>query len=87
MKMSESAKAYECVGLVSGIKAFKTVAKRKRGYVSEIRFPVFEVTVLSTMGDEFQFLCCRDAIPNIGERVKCTISFERVGDDDDADAV
>ena len=84
--MHESAKAYEFTGFVSRIDAFKTVAKRKRGYVSEIRFPVFEVTVLSTMGDKFQFLCGRDSLPNLGEKVKCTISLERFDDGEDADA-
>lgn len=84
--MPESAKAYEFTGFVSCIDAFKTVVKRNRGYAREIRFPIFEVTVLSTMGDEFQFLCGRDSLPNLGEKVKCTISFERVGDDDDSNA-
>ena len=86
MKMPESAKAYEGVGFVSGIKAFKTVVKKTRGAFRKIGFPIFEVTVLSTLGGESRFLCGRDALPSIGEKVKFTISHERVGDDDDTDA-
>lgn len=86
MKMSESAKAYEDVGFVSGIKAFRTASLARRGVVYKMRFPVVEVTVASTHGHEFRFLCERDAVPNLGEKVKCTISFELVGDDDDTDA-
>lgn len=84
--MSESAKACEGVGFVSGIKAFKAVATKTQGVIRRIGFPVFEVTVLSELGGEFRFLCGREALPNLGEKIKCTISFERVGDDDDADA-
>lgn len=86
MQMPEDVKAYEDVGFVSGIEAFRTATLMNRGIVREIRFPVVEVTVKSTHGHEFRFLCKRDAIPNLGEKVKCTISLERVGDDDDADA-
>ncbi len=84
--MHEIAKAYEDVGFVSGIEGFRTATLMNRGIVREIRFPVVEVTVKSTRGHEFRFLCKRDAVPNLGEKVKCTISLERVGDEDDADA-
>ena len=86
MKMSEDVRAYEDVGFVSGIEAFRTATLMNRGIVHEIRFPVVEVTVKSTHGHEFRFLCKRDAVPNLGEKVKCSISLERVGDGDDADA-